>query len=91
MTIPAHAELIRAMCQFDLLGFQTETDRTAFLDYVLRHAGGRAAGDGRLCLRPHGATGVYPIGVHVDEVRRRRKRRPTAARPRGCAPALDRR
>lgn len=70
MTIPAHAELIRAMCAFDLLGFQTETDRTAFADYVLRQAGGEALGDGT--LRVFGRvvkTGVYPIGVHVDEVR----------------------
>ncbi len=27
MTVPAHVELIRAMCHFDLLGFQTEADR----------------------------------------------------------------
>ncbi|MGE0224935.1 MAG: trehalose-6-phosphate synthase [Acetobacteraceae bacterium] len=75
MTIPAHQDLIRAMCQFDLLGFQTEIDRTAFIDYVLRHAGGTAAESGGV----HNATvsvfgrtvrtGVYPIGVHVDEVR----------------------
>lgn len=58
MTIPAHAELVRAMCQFDLLGFQTEDDRTAFTDYVSRYLGGTS-------LR----TGVYPIGVNVDEVR----------------------
>ena len=46
MTNPAHAELIRAMCQFDLLGFQTEEDRSAFADYVLRQAGGGAHGCG---------------------------------------------
>jgi trehalose 6-phosphate synthase len=75
MTIPAHAELIRAMGQFDLLGFQTEIDRAAFIDYVLRHAGGIALESGGL---RNGAvavfdrivrTGVYPIGVHVDDVR----------------------
>jgi trehalose 6-phosphate synthase len=58
MTMPAHAELIRAMCQFDLLGFQTEDDRTAFTDYVQRYAPEHPV-----------KTGVYPIGVHVDEVR----------------------
>lgn len=58
MTMPAHAELIRAMCQFDLLGFQTEEDRTAFTDYVQRYAPEHPV-----------KTGVYPIGVHVDEVR----------------------
>ncbi len=70
MTNPAHADLIRAMCRFDLLGFQTEIDRTAFVDYVLREAGGTAL-DAE-CLGAFGCTvqtGVYPIGVHVDEVR----------------------
>jgi trehalose 6-phosphate synthase len=71
MTIPAHAELIRAMCQFDVLGFQTEADRHAFADYVTREAGGRAlvgrrvAAFGRVVK-----TGVYPIGVHVSQTRR---------------------
>jgi trehalose 6-phosphate synthase len=70
MTDPAHADLIRAMCRFDLLGFQTEADRTAFADYVLREAGGTALGDGRLSAFGRTVqTGIYPIGVHVDEVR----------------------
>lgn len=70
MTIPAHAELIRAMCAFDLLGFQTEIDRTAFVDYVLRQAGGAALPDGAVAVFDRVVrTGVYPIGVHVDEVR----------------------
>jgi trehalose 6-phosphate synthase len=70
MINPAHAELIRAMCQFDLLGFQTEDDRGAFTDYVLRQAGGSALAGGRLKAFDRTVkTGVYPIGVHVDEVR----------------------
>ena len=71
MTNPAHAELIRAMCQFDLLGFQTEDDRTAFVDYVVRQAGGSALEAGLVAAFDRLVkTGVYPIGVHVDEVRR---------------------
>jgi trehalose 6-phosphate synthase len=70
MTIPAHAELIRAMCAYDLLGFQTEVDRTAFLDYVQRHAGGSVTPDSSVAVFGRVVrTGVYPIGVHVDEVR----------------------
>ncbi len=74
MTNPAHAELIRAMCHFDVLGFQTDSDRAAFVDYVLREAGGSALENGR--LQVFGRTlhaGVYPIGVHVDEVREQAK------------------
>jgi trehalose 6-phosphate synthase len=71
MTAPAHEELIRAMCQYDLLGFQTEDDRSAFADYVLRYAGGSAPDADRLAAFGRSVrTGVYPIGVHVDEVRR---------------------
>jgi trehalose 6-phosphate synthase len=70
MTVPAHAELIRAMCTYDILGFQTETDRTAFCDYVVRQAGGTARRDGTLHVFERTLkTGVFPIGVHVDEVR----------------------
>ncbi|HEY5299447.1 MAG TPA: alpha,alpha-trehalose-phosphate synthase (UDP-forming) [Acetobacteraceae bacterium] len=70
MTIPAHGALVEAMCAYDLLGFQTETDRTAFVDYVLRQAGGQTLNGSRLAafgrtLR----TGVYPIGVHAEAVR----------------------
>jgi trehalose 6-phosphate synthase len=71
MTIPAHAELIRSMCAYDLLGFQTEIDRSAFIDYVVRHAGGVpvADADGIAVFGRIVRTGVYPIGVHVEEVR----------------------
>ena len=70
MTVPSHAELIRAMCAFDLLGFQTETDRTAFNDYVVRLAGGKAGPGGTLeAFGRTLKTGVFPIGVDVDDVR----------------------
>jgi trehalose 6-phosphate synthase len=69
-TIPCHADLIRAMCHYDLLGFQTEQDRAAFLDYAIRWSGGRTIGDGVFTAYDRVVkTGVYPIGVHVDEVR----------------------
>jgi trehalose 6-phosphate synthase len=71
MTIPAHAELIRALCQYDLLGFQTEADRAAFVDYVTREAGGRALVGRRVSAFGRVVkTGVYPIGVHVTQTRR---------------------
>lgn len=70
MTIPAHAELFRSMCAFDLLGFQTETDRAGFLDYAVRHAAGVPGADGAVAVSGRTVrTGVYPIGVNVAEVR----------------------
>jgi trehalose 6-phosphate synthase len=71
MTVPAHAELIGAMCRFDLLGFQTEDDRTGFADYLLRHASGVAGHNGHLQAFGRSVkTGVYPIGVDGPAVRR---------------------
>jgi trehalose 6-phosphate synthase len=69
MTIPAHADLFRAVCQYDLLGFQTEIDRTAFADYAIRHAGGSMNGTVLSIYDRIVRTGVYPIGVHADEIR----------------------
>jgi trehalose 6-phosphate synthase len=72
MTIPSHATLIRAMCDYDLVGFQTAPDRGAFVDYVVRHAGAAAADADGATISAFGRTlrtGVYPIGVHVHEVR----------------------
>jgi trehalose 6-phosphate synthase len=70
MSVPAHAELVRSLCQYDLIGFQTDTDQRAFLDSVIQNGHGVAAGRHAVRVGDRRiATGVYPIGVHVDEVR----------------------
>lgn len=69
MTVPPHQELVKAMCAYDLVGFQTEPDRTAFTDYIVRNAGGQIDADG--LVHAHGQTlrtGVYPIGIYPDEI-----------------------
>ena len=58
------------MCQFDLLGFP-DRDRSQRVHRLrLAAGGGRALDGGRLTAFDRTVrTGVYPIGVHVDEVR----------------------
>jgi len=76
MTVPPHAELVEAMCAYDLVGFQTETDRRAFADYLVRHAGGHDAAAGQVLA--HGRTvrtGSYPIGVYPDEIQEQARAR----------------
>ena len=71
MTIPVHAELARSLCQYDLIGFQTEADRRAFEDYVLREADGHLLpGRALVAFGRVVRTGVYPIGVQAEEIRR---------------------
>lgn len=69
--LPVHAELLEQLCDYDLLGFQTENDKLAFLDGV--------AGLTRLTTRSgksHSAWGkefhseVYPIGIEPEEIAR---------------------
>jgi len=71
-TIPPHEELLRALCAYDLLGFQTETDRVAFYDYIEREAHGYIEQkDQNGAVHAYGNTlraKVYPIGVHPDEI-----------------------
>ncbi|MFE8103666.1 alpha,alpha-trehalose-phosphate synthase [Brenneria goodwinii] len=67
--LPTHEDLLKMLCEYDLLGFQTENDRMAFLDNL-----------GQLtALQPIGAkthrafdhtfmTEVYPIGIAPDSI-----------------------
>ena len=69
LNVPPHQELIKSLCCYDLLGFQTDSDRLAFHDYIERHAGGTVSAEGN--VEAYGRrlrTGVYRIGVFPDEI-----------------------
>ncbi len=66
--LPNYPELVRDLCQYDLVGFQTEADMRSFLTCLdpapvalpanrRVQVGGRSVG-----------LGVYPIGIDVDSV-----------------------
>src|SRR6201995_1060636 len=65
--VPHHRELIEAMLAYDLIGFQTESDRDNFLGYVKTNLG--------LCVRDdvvisrYGRTraAVFPISIDADK------------------------
>jgi trehalose 6-phosphate synthase len=66
--LPNHAELVRDLCQYDLVGFQTMDDVRSFLtclegEPVTLPADGRIKVGGRSI-----GLGAYPIGVEVDSV-----------------------
>ncbi|NUU68235.1 alpha,alpha-trehalose-phosphate synthase [Enterobacteriaceae bacterium BIT-l23] len=67
--LPPHTELLQRMCDYDLLGFQTEGDRLAFLESVasqtrLTHVGSHQHSAWGRSFR----TAVYPIGIEPDEI-----------------------
>jgi trehalose 6-phosphate synthase len=80
-TIPPHEELVKSLCCYDLLGFQTRNDEQAFHDYVVREARGKITGpvgnsvdagdSANTGIEAYGRqlrTGVYRIGVFPDEI-----------------------
>jgi trehalose 6-phosphate synthase len=75
LNIPPHDDLVKSLCCYDLIGFQTAGDLVSFKDYVIRQAGGKATEDGR--VQAYGRSlqaGVYPIGVFPDEIAEQAKR-----------------
>lgn len=69
--LPVHDVLVRALFAYDVLGFQTESDRHCFLEYVTTEAGGSIDAQGR--ARAWGReveTGVFPIGIDSTELAR---------------------
>ena len=65
--VPNHAELVRAMLAYDLLGFQTVEDRQNFQDYLQLEMGlnvvdGTVASDWGLTQ-----LATFPIGIDVEE------------------------
>jgi trehalose 6-phosphate synthase len=65
--VPHHADLVREMLAYDLIGFQTVEDRQNFEDY-LRYELGLMAVDGTIATE-WGWTqlATFPIGIDVDE------------------------
>ncbi len=65
--LPNHRELVKSLCAYDLVGFQTENDLRAFLDYIVHEAGGRLLENRR--IHAFGRTlraEIFPIGIDTE-------------------------
>ncbi|SEJ43190.1 trehalose 6-phosphate synthase [Pseudomonas linyingensis] len=70
-TLPHHLELVGALADYDLIGFQTDNDAGNFARYLTRVVGA-ATPDGRnyqLGQRRF-RVGVFPVGIDTDGFRR---------------------
>jgi trehalose 6-phosphate synthase len=67
--LPNSADLVRDLCQYDLVGFQTDDDLRSFLSCV-DQSDARRSGQKHLLEvgGRHVRVGVYPIGVDVEAV-----------------------
>jgi trehalose 6-phosphate synthase len=67
--LPTHAKIMRALCAYDLVGFQTEDDVSAFRDYLQRWAGAELGRHGEIAAfgrRLRAA--AFPIGIDVAAI-----------------------
>jgi trehalose 6-phosphate synthase len=80
--LPTFADILRALLAYDLVGFQTETDRESFLDAVRIVWGAKCVEEsGTVSISGRTVrTGVYPIGVDVQAIAQ------SAAKAAGSAP-----
>jgi trehalose 6-phosphate synthase len=67
-TLPRHRQLVEALFDYDLIGFQTTEWLEAFEDYLVHEVGGSVMDDG--VLEAFGKTvraGAFPIGIDAEE------------------------
>lgn len=68
-TVPPHQELVHFMCDYDVVGFQTEADRQSFIDFIERGHHGLASEDGMLHAYDRLLkVAAYPIGIYPDAI-----------------------
>ena len=69
LTLPNHESLVRQLCTYDLVGFQTERDLYSFLQYIREEAGGEVRPGGR--VKAYGletVVGAFPISIDTAAV-----------------------
>lgn len=80
--LPEHQQIARGMCQFDVLGFQSASDRSNFVQYLVRSCGATDEGDGWVSVFGRRIrANAYPIGIEAENFARmaRSERAKTAA------------
>ncbi|GAB6053906.1 trehalose-6-phosphate synthase [Magnetospira thiophila] len=66
--LPTHDELLRALCAYDVVGFQTENDLRAFHDYLVHEVGGEVLANNK--VRAYGRVfhaQAFPISLDPEE------------------------
>jgi trehalose 6-phosphate synthase len=63
VSVPHHRELVQAMLAYDLIGFQTDEDRTNFADYLVHELGLTMRGGAVVSERGTTRLATFPIGI----------------------------
>ncbi|MEM7172722.1 MAG: alpha,alpha-trehalose-phosphate synthase (UDP-forming) [Pseudomonadota bacterium] len=69
LALPNHQQLVKALCAYDLVGFQTEEDLHSFCEYIEREADGHVMSNGM--VKAFGRSfqvGAFPISIDAESV-----------------------
>ncbi|HLI12553.1 MAG TPA: trehalose-6-phosphate synthase [Alphaproteobacteria bacterium] len=74
-TLPVHEELVRGLCAYDVVGFQTRDDLHAFRDYIVREAEGTVGSEGIVsAFGCNTYADAYPISIDPEATAARAER-----------------
>ena len=69
LMLPVHQNIVRAVCAYDVAGFQTQRDFVGFRDYIVNEAAGRVARNGTVeAFGKYLRAGVFPISIDTGAV-----------------------
>lgn len=69
LALPNHRDIVKQMCAYDMLGFQTERDLANFQHYIRVEVGGRVEPDGTImAFGRRLVAGAYPISTDTQRV-----------------------
>jgi trehalose 6-phosphate synthase len=75
LMLPVHQNIVRALCAYDVVGFQTQRDFVGFRDYVVNEAGGKVSRNGDIAaFGQQFRAGAFPIGIDTEAVAEQAKR-----------------
>ncbi|HMQ93843.1 alpha,alpha-trehalose-phosphate synthase (UDP-forming), partial [Amaricoccus sp.] len=67
--LPQHQRLARALCAFDLVGFQTDRDTANFRRYLTEYCGASIEPDGAITVFDRSLRAAsFPIGIDAEEI-----------------------
>ncbi len=67
LALPSHRTLVRAICSYNLIGFQTEVDRENFTDYAIKELDAKDLGEDVLEIFGRRVkTGAFPISIDTE-------------------------
>jgi trehalose 6-phosphate synthase len=73
--LPNHEQLVPALCNYDLVGFQTETDASNFSRYLVDEVGLKRVGEDSFLFGERMVqVGVFPVGVETEAFQRLARR-----------------